>query len=55
VPYGSKLMTLDEQDPPRSWAHKPKGYKISFYWDGETQRRRYMNKDGITPIDESKL
>jgi hypothetical protein len=51
-PVGTKLMTPDSHEPYR-WSHKPKGYKVSFYWENGKQRRRYMNKDGNSPIDDA--
>ena len=55
LPIGTKLVADDHRKPLGQSLHKPKRYKISFYWEEGSQRRRYMNKDGNAPIDDDAL
>jgi len=52
VPLGGKVMVERKGDSVIDQSvYKPDGYKISFYWDSGTQRRRYMNKSGNSLIE----
>jgi len=52
LPTASKVMVEKATDSVvDGWVYKPPGYKISFYWEGSTQRRRYMNESGNSLIE----